>query len=198
MATSPPEIVAFPERDVPTALRVQVLALQDQAWPGDETQEPAGAEPGPVHDPALHPLSMVLVRDGKVVAALDILTKTIVHEGERYTVSGLSTVVTDASERGRGYGHRLVVAARERIERSGADLGIFTCDAPLRGFYERAGWSLLPGAVLVGGTPEDPFPSDRFDKVTMAAFFTPRARRASARFTDTRIELYPGEIDRLW
>ena len=52
--------------------------------------------------------------------------------------------------------------------------------------------------MLVGGTPEDPFPSDRFDKVTMAAFFTPRARRASARFTDTRIELYPGEIDRLW
>lgn len=189
--------MVFPERDVPPALRRQVLALQDQAWPGEET-EIEGAEPGPVHDPALRPLSMLLVRDGKVLAALDILTKAIEHQGARYTVSGLSTVVTEASERGKGYGHRLVVAARERIEASDADLGIFTCDAPLRPFYERAGWTTLPGAVLVGGTPEDPFPSDRFDKVTMAAFFTPRARRAAAGFTDARIALYPGEIDRLW
>ncbi len=197
MAASAPQIVAFPEQDVPPALRHQVLALQDQAWPGEEIRtEDAGS--GPVHDPVLHPLSMLLVRDGKVLAALDILTKTIEHEGARYTVSGLSTVVTDASERGKGYGHQLVVAARERIETSGADLGIFTCDTPLRPFYERAGWTTLRGAVLVGGTPADPFPSDRFDKVTMAAFFTPRARRAAAGFADARIALYPGEIDRLW
>lgn len=46
--------------------------------------------------------------------------------------------------------------------------------------------------------PEAPFPSDQpgFDKVTLAAFFDPRVRRSD--FGHARIELYPGEIDKLW
>ncbi|MGW9031557.1 hypothetical protein ACWGQ5_47600 [Streptomyces sp. NPDC055722] len=54
--------------------------------------------------------------------------------------------------------------------------------------------------MLIGGTPEVPFPSDRpgFDKVTMAAFFSAGSRQSEASFHDSRIELYPGEIDILW
>ncbi|EST21457.1 hypothetical protein N566_27460 [Streptomycetaceae bacterium MP113-05] len=83
---------------------------------------------------------------------------------------------------------------------SGLDVGLFTCDPPLRRFYEGAGWDALPGTVLIGGTPESPFPSDRpgFDKVTMAAFFSAAACRARPAFTGARIELYPGRIDCLW
>jgi GNAT superfamily N-acetyltransferase len=199
MTGSVPEIVAFPESEVPRTLRLQVLALQDQAWPAEGSRVVTDDDdPGLVHDPALHPVSMLVVKDGRVLAALDILTKTIVHGAERYRVSGLSTVVTDRRERGKGYGRALVEAARERIHGSGVDLGLFTCDTPLQGFYERSGWTVLPGTALVGGTPQDPFPSDRFDKVTMAAFFSPRARRAADGFAHSRIELYPGEIDRLW
>ncbi len=84
------------------------------------------------------------------------------------------------------------------IEAGGADLGIFTCDLDLRAFYERAGWRCLPGTVLVGGAPEAPFPSDQFDKVTMAAFFSRRAHDAADGFIGARVELYPGEIDKLW
>jgi GNAT superfamily N-acetyltransferase len=186
-------IVSFPEADVPPELRTQVLALQDQAWPGYEP----GA-PGPLHDPALRPLSMLLLDDGRVLSALDILSKEIEHAGQRFAARGLSTVVTDEAERGKGYGLMLVEAAREAIERSGADLGIFTCDTPLRTFYERAGWHVLPGTVLVGGTPVSPFPSDQFDKVTMARFFSPKARALADAFVGARIELYPGEIDKLW
>ena len=69
----------------------------------------------------------------------------------------------------------LVVAAREAIAASGADVGIFTCDRPLAPFYESAGWTVLPGTVLVGGTAEEPFPSDQWDKVTLARFFSARA-----------------------
>jgi GNAT superfamily N-acetyltransferase len=178
---------------VPRRLRIQVLALQRSEWPG-------GGEGGEetAHDPALRPLSMLLVADGRVLSALDILSKEIVHADERYAASGLSTVVTAEAERGRGHGRRLVTAARAAIEASGADVGIFTCDLPLQRFYERCGWAVLPGAVLVGGTREAPFPSDRFEKVTMASFFSPRAREHAAAFASCRIELYPGEIDRLW
>ena len=185
-------IVSFPQEAIPAALRAQSLALQDQAWPRDRDEAPSG------HDPALHPIFVLLLDDDVVVASLDILSKQLIHHGQRYAASGLSTVVTDHTQRGRGHGHRLVTAARELIRASGADLSIFTCDRPLAGFYERAGWHVLPGSVLVGGTPDAPFPSDQFDKVTLAAFFTEHARRHATTFDHARIELYPGNIDQLW
>lgn len=191
-------ILSFPEEATPSELRAQVREIQEQAWPSP----PGAAAPpdAPAHDPALRPLSMLLVADGTVVAALDILSKEIVHAGGRYAAGGLSTVVTRRETRGRGHGRRLVAAARETMVERKLDLGLFTCHRLLRAFYESAGWAVLPGAVLIGGTPESPFPSDRpgFDKVTMAAFFSPEARRAEALFRDSRIELYPGEIDKLW
>jgi hypothetical protein len=113
--------------------------------------------------------------------------------------AGLSAVVTDEAVRGRGHGTTLVAEARRLLEaEADADLGIFTCDRGLQRFYERAGWEHLPGAVLVGGTPDDPFPSDGLGKVTLAAFFTERARAAAPTFVGARIALYPGRIDRLW
>ncbi|GAA5023072.1 hypothetical protein GCM10025734_79900 [Kitasatospora paranensis] len=80
------------------------------------------------------------------------------------------------------------------------DLGVFTCDRALRAFYESAGRQHVPGAVLVGGTADAPFASDRpgFDKVVMAAHFTLHGRLTPATFRSARIELHPGVIDRLW
>lgn len=185
------EIVSFPETATPSGLRAQVLTLQRQAWPG--------AAPG--HDPALRPLSMLLVDDGVVLAALDILFKQIAHAERRWSAGGLSTVVTGREVRGRGYGTGLVTAARDWMMLTpGLDLGMFTCDRPLQAFYESAGWQLLTGTVLVGGTPDAPFPSDQpgFDKVTMGDFFSAAAKREHGLFYGARIALYPGEIDKLW
>jgi aminoglycoside 2'-N-acetyltransferase I len=189
------EIVSFPQEEVPPPLRRLVRRLQLQAWP---TYKPLDL--GPTHDPALRPVSMLLVDNGHVVAALDILSKEISHGGHLYAASGLSTVVTDEELRGKGYGRQIVEAAYAAIEASGIDLGIFTCDVPLKGLYERAGWRVLPGTVLIGGTPDAPFPSDQdsFDKVTIARFVSKRARHEQGSFLRARIGLYPGEIDKLW
>jgi hypothetical protein len=188
-----PRIVSFPEAAVPLELRAQVIAQQAEAWPGWE-----GTDRWPTHDPALRPVVMVLLDGGRVRSSLAILSKEIAHAGCRLAASGLSTVVTGLADRGKGYGHRLVVAGRRAIEQSGADLGIFTCDRPLQAFYEAAGWQLLPGTVLVGGTPEAPFPSDQFDKVTMGCYFSPRAQSLAESFGGSRVELYSGDIDKLW
>jgi GNAT superfamily N-acetyltransferase len=186
-------VLSFPQHTVPPALHVQIVASRDQAWPRSPNEPPTD------HDPALQPVTMLLVDDREVVlASLAILSKEITHYGQRYAASGLSTVVTDQSHRHRGHGHRLVTAAREQIAASGADLSIFTCDRALAMFYRRAGWRILPGAVLIGGTPENPFPSDRFDKVVLADLITDHARDHAASFNHARIELYPGEVDKLW
>ncbi|MFF3158370.1 MULTISPECIES: GNAT family N-acetyltransferase [Streptomyces] len=190
-------ILSFPEEATPSELRVQVLELQHQAWPSDGDGPAPGA---PTHDPALKPLSMLLMDGGRVLSALDILSKEIVHAGQRFAAGGLSTVVTHREARGSGHGRRLATAARDMMIARNLDLGLFTCDRPLQAFYESAGWHLLPGTVVIGGTPRAPFPSDRlgFDKVTMADFFSAASRQAQASFQHTRIELYPGEHDKLW
>ncbi|MFJ2200749.1 GNAT family N-acetyltransferase [Streptomyces violaceusniger] len=197
-------ILSYPEAETPAPLRAQVWELQQEAWPA--TDPGTAGEPGPTHDPARRPVSMLLVDDGHghgegtVLAALDILTTTLTHAGRSYRAGGLSTVVTRRAVRGRGHGARLVAAAHRAMADSGLDLGLFTCDRPLRDFYTGAGWQPLPGTVLIGGTPDAPFPSDQpsFDKVTMAHFFSATARRHRADFLAARIGLYPGEIDRLW
>ena len=152
------------------------------------------------HDPTMSPYSITLEHDGRVVAALDVLSKQIEHAGQAWSAAGLSRVLTDPSRRHRGYGVQLVAKAREHLRQLPIDLVVFTCDTELTGFYESAGFELLPGTVLVGGTPQAPFPSDApgFDKVTMASFVSDRARAAHGDFVGARIALYPGELDRLW
>jgi aminoglycoside 2'-N-acetyltransferase I len=189
------DVLMFDEGAAPADLRSQVVALQRVMAPG-LTRDITGV----THDQTLRPATMVLLIGREVVASLDVLTKEILHSGERYQASGLSWVVTDPEHRRHGYGKRLVAAARERIAASDTDVGLFTCDRQLQPFYASAGWELLPETVLVGGTPDDPFPSDQsgFDKITFGGFFTDHARAHRSDFIDARINLYSGPIDKLW
>ena len=54
--------------------------------------------------------------------------------------------------------------------------------------------------MLVGGTPDEPFPSDQegFDEVTMAAFVSAEAKRHAADFEGARVGLCSGTVGRLW
>lgn len=190
--------MSCPEADTPGFLRAQVRAAQEQAWPSQEAAQAASLEP--VHDPALRPVSLILVDKDEVLSALDLLFKTIEHAGATWDAVGLSTVVTPVAHRGHGHGHQLVSYARRTLADRGVDVALFTCDRPLQRFYTDAGWETLPGTVLVGGTDTDPLPSDSngMDKATLGAFLTPRAARARSAFIGARLLLHSGAIDRLW
>ncbi|MER6450257.1 GNAT family N-acetyltransferase [Streptomyces venezuelae] len=185
-------VAGWAEAELPAGLARQVAELEDTAWPG--------AEPG--HDPALAPRALLLLaEDGTVAASLALLFKEIRLAGRTYRAAGLSAVVTRAALRGRGLGGRLVAAARAELAADPAvDLAVFSCDRPLAAFYEAAGFEVLPGTVLVGGTPDDPLATDApgFDKVVLAAFFTDGPGRDRAAFTGVRVPLHPGDTDRLW
>jgi GNAT superfamily N-acetyltransferase len=138
-----------------------------------------------------------LVVDGQLASHLSVPRKTIEHCGETYKAYGLSGVLTVPAFRGKGYGERVVRAATAFMEEDGADVGLFTCDPPLRTFYERCGWTVLEGAWLVGGTRARPFPSDTLGKITFARFFSDRAQARRNDFMGAAIWLELGEDD-LW
>ncbi|MFD8795328.1 GNAT family N-acetyltransferase [Streptomyces vinaceus] len=183
-------VVTYAQAELPARYAAQVAALEAQAWPG--------ATAG--HDPGLAPEVMLLLDDGEgVLVSLALLHKEIRHAGRTYRAAGLSAVVTRDTARGRGHGGRLVAAARAALAADPAvDLVLFSCDRPLVPFYEAAGFTRLPGTVLVGGTPEQPLATDApgFAKEVLADF--PGADTRAEAFTGARIALYPGLVDRLW
>ncbi|MFE2324554.1 GNAT family N-acetyltransferase [Streptomyces sp. NPDC059385] len=185
-------VLGFAEAAVPEVLARQVAELEEAVWPGS----------APGHDPLLAPRALLLVHaDGTVLASLALLFKEVPLAGRTYRAAGLSAVVTRAALRGKGYGGRLVRAARAELAADPAvDLALFSCDRPLAPFYEAAGFEVLPGTVLVGGTPREPLATDGpgFDKEVLAAFFTDAPDRDRAAFTGVRVPLYPGLTDRLW
>ncbi|MCX5306321.1 GNAT family N-acetyltransferase [Streptomyces sp. NBC_00160] len=185
-------VIGCAEADLPAGPARQVAELEAAVWPGSS----------PGHDPALTPRTMLLVDGaGTVAAALSLLYKPVPLAGRTYRAAGLSSVVARPELRGRGLGGRLVAAARAELAADPAvDLALFSCDRPLAAFYEAAGFEVLPGTVLVGGTPEEPLATDHpgFDKVVLAAFFTDGPGRDRAAFTGVRVPLHPGNTDRLW
>lgn len=187
------EILEYAEGDVPIALRRQVLAIQDEAWPSVDGTPSRGL----VHDPTLGPWSVLLVRDREVVAACDVLSMDLRHAGRTWRASGLSTLVTAPAARRQGHGLRMVRAAIDVAFARGAAVVLFTCDPPIVELYLRAGCRVLEGAVLIGGTRDDPLRSDSLGKVVLAGFPPGRPDQADA-FAHCDIALYPGPIDRLW
>lgn len=92
--------------------------------------------------------------------------------------------------------------------RVASSLALFSCDPELVPFYRAAGFEVLSGTVLVGGTPAEPLATDApgLDKTVLGAFFGEgraadgegRADQVRAAFTGIRVPLCPGTIDRLW
>jgi GNAT superfamily N-acetyltransferase len=189
------EIIACPEEELSDDLLRQTLEALYADWPGAFTGAKAGRTQ--LNDPALHAMIFSLVVDGQLASHLSVPRKTIVHRGEPYKAYGLSGVLTVPAFRGKGYGEQVVRAATAFMEQDGADIGLFTCDPPLRPFYERCGWTQLEGSALVGGTRAKPFPSDTLGKNTFGRFFSARAQTRRNDFMGAAIWLELREGD-LW
>ena len=187
------ELRTYPDDTLPPDLDARVLALLQSEYPALFV---AGV-PRSLNDPRTNPTLMVLLDGEEVVSYLAIPSTTIRQAGTAYKAYGLSSVITNPSYRRQGYGHRIVTAARDFIAASDADIGVFTCDPPLAGFYARCGWTLMEGTWLVGGTREKPFPSNDLGKCTFMEFFSEKARAHRADFEGVPIYLDLREGD-LW
>jgi GNAT superfamily N-acetyltransferase len=188
IATSSPEVHAITYNRAGAPLRRAIAHLQHCA---SGTADPPPSEPlPPEHDPQLDALSFYLVVDGRVVSYAAVVHKQIAHGGETFEIAGLSCVATDPDYQGRGFGSRAVGAATRSIEQSTVDIGLFTCDPPLAGFYARAGaWPVVPNVVLIGSHHDGALDSVSLQKVVLMRLFSPKAQAAAAQLRQTTINL---------
>ena len=187
-------IVSFPEADVPRELRVQVRALHDEAWPDYKAERD-----GPVHDPALRPLSMLLLDGDRVLSALDILSKQIHHRGQRLRRQRAEHGRDRQGQPRQGPWSpaRAGCPRRDRGERrrprhlhlrqpTAGVLRARRLAAPPRHGARRRDTG--------GAVSQRPVRQGHHGALLLAA----RAQALADTFVGCRIELYPGEIDKLW
>lgn len=187
-----PRLLTFPNDTLPPELDAQVLAMLRAEYPAIVTS----AAPRSLNDPRTNPTLLLLVEDAIVLSYLAIPSQTIHHAGQVYKARGLSSVITHPSHRHHGHGGQIVTAARDLIASSDADIGIFTCDPPLVGFYQACGWIVMPSTVVVGGTRDNPFPADSLGKCTMMGFFSSGASGRQTDFQNSAVylDLRPGDL----
>lgn len=169
----------------------QVARLLDRVWP----PQPGDAV-GPLHNPALQPLALRLLRGGELVAYAAVLSQCVEVAGEGYLAQGLSCVACDPALQGQGLGGKVVAAATARMAASGADIGVFTCDPELLPFYRRHGWGEAPGVLLRGSLDAAAINSRDAGKHVLLRLWSARAQAHAADFGQAGIVLGlpPGEF----
>jgi len=169
-------------------LRREIALLQYRAEPNDDSTPDELTSS--LHDPSLDAVSFYLMSEGLMVSYAAVVRKTIQHDGETFSIAGLSCVATDKAYQGRGFGLRTVAAATKWIEQSKADFGIFTCDPPLARFYALAGdWPVVADVTLIGSRDEGALCSASLQKVVLMRLFSAKAIAAAPRLRQTTIDL---------
>ena len=127
-----------------------------------------------------HPIYIVLVEKGILISHTNVVWKYLEHEGVTYKAYGLTGVFTYPSFRGQGYGSQVVAAGTEYIVKSDADIGMFYCDANLKSFYARQGWTHMDTSITFIGTKEQPQLVD--DEILMMMFLSQKGQRGRQAF----------------
>jgi hypothetical protein len=140
--------VEYNAAELPAALKWQVLSFLRIVWPEGFTGSSRYRDW--ITNPVYRPRHLMYLACDLVVSQLELVQLELTHEGLTYQVSAPTGVLTFPSFRREGWAGRLVQKATQRIESSGADLGLICCEPENASFYVRAsGWQQVPGATIL-------------------------------------------------
>ena len=181
-------IIFYPQQDSSPELREQILALEDRAWPS------LRGAPWPQRE---HRVSLCGKENGLLIAHAAVAAAALSYKGQSYRAFGLCEVVVAPEYRGRGLALALIAAARETMQREGADLCVLTCEPELCGLYTRAGGRQMDRLSVCGGTAPGALHSDSLGLCTLLSLFSPKAVSHQSDFACGELIL-PLEEGDLW
>ena len=173
-------------------LKSQIIALEETAWPSAPEEEPIY----PVQ-PNTFVTAFVIIKEGKAIGQVAIRKQSFSHKGTSYLAYGISEMVTHPAYQKQGLGTQLLQKVATFIEGQKPDICIFTCRPELIPFYKKGGFWFCEKLFLVGGTPENPFPSQELGLCTMLRLYSKRAIINKAGFAQGEIFLNLGD-GQLW
>lgn len=184
-------LVQYPQQDNSSALKKQIIALENTVWKSDKSGQDFPSAPN------TYVTSFVILEGSVAVCHAAVRKKILIHFGQKYSAYGLSEVVTHPNYQKMGLGSKILLEAANYIAYQHPDLGIFTCEPSKVPFYAKGGWQPCNCACLVGGTEAHPFRSDQLGLTTMINFFSAKAKSNQLLFENTDIFLELGE-NQLW
>ncbi len=87
--------------------------------------------------------SVLIERDGIVIAHAGVVDRTILAGGQRVRVAGVQNVFVLPEHRGCGLFRRIMSTVREEGRRRGCELGMLFCIHDIGILYERLGWRFI-------------------------------------------------------
>ncbi|MCH7348813.1 GNAT family N-acetyltransferase [Aeromonas sp. MR7] len=179
--------------DLSPSQQREVAGLLDRVWPSSPSD---ATSVEPLHNPALQPVSLRMLRGSELVAYAAVLSQRVEVAGQVYLAQGLSCVACEPRLQGQGLGGRVVAEATAWMKNSGADFGIFSCDAELLPFYCHHGWVEAPGVLLCGSVDTAALNSADTGKRVLLRLWSTRTRARAADFGQACIVLGlpPGEF----
>jgi len=119
-------------------------------------------EPGVTWDGACRewaaPQWGVFVRDdlGALVSYTGVVEREGAHDGQRVAIGGVGGIATHPEHRGKGYAAIGIGRAIDFLAANGADFALLVCRDELIAYYEKLGWRLFEGELIVSqfGEPE--------------------------------------------
>lgn len=104
------------------------------------------------------PMWGVFVRDdsGSLVSYTGVIRREGTHDGEPISIGGVGGIATHPEHRGRGYASIGMGRAIDFLTGEGADFALLVCRDELVDYYEKLGWRLFHGDLVVSqfGEPE--------------------------------------------
>jgi predicted acetyltransferase len=168
----------YTSTDFPEDLKCQTLAFLRIEWPEGFMGENRLRDW--ITKEEAHPVHLVLVEEGVLIAHTNVVWKHLKHVGIIYKTYGLTGVFTYPSFRDQGYGSRIVVAGTDYIRVSDADIAMFYCAPALRDFYARQGWEAMEQATTYIGPKDNLTFVD--DEILMMLFLSPKGQQGRAAF----------------
>ena len=140
-------------KQMPPLIKQQVVDFLRVQWPEGFVKE--NRLRNWITKESQHPVNFVLSEEDVVVGHLEVVWKTLEHEGVSYKTYGLTGVLTYPQFRGEGHGLRLLKEAKGYILRQ-PDVDIVMFNSPLQGFYEKGGFERMDNVVTLEGDPDNP------------------------------------------
>lgn len=136
-----------PMAELTDAERAELTGLSQAVFPPEVVAELTGLH---LEWSARDGRVFVRAGDSGLVCVAGVVFRRGEHDGRPVLIGGISGVMTHPSHRRQGYAAhavgRAVVLLREQTE---VEFGLLVCEPHLEGYYERLGWAMFDGRLLV-------------------------------------------------
>lgn len=159
------EIRQIPNSEVPDALALKALALEEATWPPKAPDTRSEAARIKAYRERSEGRQAFFAMNGQLIGYAEIFPRTVYTANGPLEIMGLGSVCVSGESRGQGLGKKIVQACFEAVDQSNIDVCLFQTGVPA--FYEKLNCKLVNNQFVNKKNSEDTGKNPFWDDYTM-------------------------------